>query len=95
MTVPHCTHSTADLQPVAKFDWETSDHLTYSPDLAPSDFHLFPILKEHLLRHNFTSDEDVKLATIMLWTQQGHMFYLSRMDRLITRSDKYLYHQVD
>jgi hypothetical protein len=31
-------------------------------DLAPSDFHLFPKLKEFLGRKHFTSDDDVKTA---------------------------------
>jgi hypothetical protein len=27
------------------FNWELFDHLFYSPDLAPSDYHLFTYLK--------------------------------------------------
>lgn len=35
-------------------------HPLYSPDLAPSDYHLFPKLKEHLAGRRFISDEEVK-----------------------------------
>jgi hypothetical protein len=31
-----------------EFGWEVFEHPAYSPDLAPSDFHLFPKLKEFL-----------------------------------------------
>jgi hypothetical protein len=31
-----------------EFGWEVFEHPAYSPDWAPSDFHLFPKLKEFL-----------------------------------------------
>jgi len=34
----------------------------YSPDLAPSDYHIFSLLKEALRGRRFTSDEEVKEA---------------------------------
>nr|CAH7746809.1 unnamed protein product [Callosobruchus chinensis] len=34
------------------------DHAPYSPDLAPSDFHLFPKLKQHLGGQRFSTDEE-------------------------------------
>jgi hypothetical protein len=43
-----------------EFDWEVFEHPVYSPDLAPSDFHLFPKLKEFLGGRRFKSDEEVK-----------------------------------
>ena len=35
------------------------DHLPYSPDLAPSDHHLFRGLKKQVKGHHFSSDADV------------------------------------
>ncbi|GFR64926.1 guanylate cyclase [Elysia marginata] len=35
---------------------------SYSPDLAPSDFYLFPKLKEHLRGNHYKRDEDVEAA---------------------------------
>jgi len=32
------------------------DHPLYSPDLAPSDYHLFPGLRKQLKDHHFSSD---------------------------------------
>ncbi|GBN75282.1 hypothetical protein AVEN_141478-1 [Araneus ventricosus] len=41
-TRPHSAVVTQ--QVLAQFKWEASDHPAYSPDLATSDFHLFPEL---------------------------------------------------
>ena len=39
------------------------DHPPYSPDLAPSDYHLFPGLKKQFKGRHFLSDADVIAAT--------------------------------
>jgi histone-lysine N-methyltransferase SETMAR len=36
-----------------KQQWEVLKHLPYSPDLAPSNFHLFGPLKHHLSANIF------------------------------------------
>ena len=46
--------------------WDIVEH-PYSPDLAPSDFFLFPKMKEHLAGKRFVNDEDLKNAV------DGHM----------------------
>jgi len=38
------------------------DHSPYSPDLAPSDYHLFPQLKNQLKGCHFSSDAEVIAA---------------------------------
>jgi hypothetical protein len=40
--------------------WEVLEHPSYSPDLAPSDFHLFGPLKHHLSAEHFSDDEAVE-----------------------------------
>jgi hypothetical protein len=40
----HTTEKTTKL--LKKFGWENIDHPPYSPELAPSDFHLFPKMKK-------------------------------------------------
>jgi hypothetical protein len=37
--------------------WEVLEHPPYSPELAPSDFHLFGPLKHHLSAEHFPDDE--------------------------------------
>ena len=50
------------LKVISSFGWTTISHSLYSPDLAPSDFHLFESLKENLRERHFSSDEEVKTA---------------------------------
>ena len=47
-----------------EFHWDTFDHPTYSPDLAPSDFHLFLKMKEHLAGKRHADDEDLQHAVV-------------------------------
>lgn len=55
--------------------FEILDHPPYSPDLAPSDFYLFPRLKEHLRGTKFEDDEEVKAAVLdFLGTQDEDFF---------------------
>ena len=42
--------------------YELIPHPTYSPDLAPSDFFLFPNLTEDISGCHFRSDEEVVMA---------------------------------
>jgi len=41
---------------------ECLDHPPYSPDLAPSDYHLFPRLRKQLKGHHFLSNAEVIAA---------------------------------
>lgn len=47
---------------ITKLGWEVLVHPPYSPDLAPSDYHLFGPLKDHLGGMKFDTDDDVKNA---------------------------------
>src|ERR1700729_2986950 len=50
-------------------------HPPYSPDLAPSDIFLFPILKKQLKGIHFDSDEEVILACDKWFSSQNRVFY--------------------
>ena len=54
---PHTANLTQ--QWLQRFGWETLPHPPHSPDLAPSDFHLFGPLKRHLSGLRFDTDEDL------------------------------------
>ncbi|KAJ4443691.1 hypothetical protein ANN_05366 [Periplaneta americana] len=41
------------------FGWEVLQHLPYSPNLAPSDFHLFGPMKKFVAGHRFATDAEV------------------------------------
>ena len=56
-------HSSQIVRDVLReFRWELLPHPPYSPDLAPSDFFLFPKLKEHLKDVYFNDTNEAKQA---------------------------------
>ena len=57
-------------------------HPPYSPDLAPSDFHLFPNLKKDLAGQRFTTDEEVIDAVDSYREDQPKIFYCSGKEAL-------------
>jgi len=63
------------------FKW--LDHLPYSPDLASSDYNLFPGLKQQLKGRHFSSDAEV-IAAVETWLdeQPSEFFFLSGLQKL-------------
>ena len=54
---PHTAKLTQDW--LQRYKWEVLPHPPHSPDLAPSDYHLFGPLKRHLAGQRFTKDDDL------------------------------------
>ena len=54
---PHVTQVVWDT--IQQLGWETLCHPPYSPDLAPSDYHLFHSLDNHLRGKSFTNEADL------------------------------------
>jgi transposase len=52
---PHTVTRTNAL--IRLFNWEIFDHPPYSPDLSPSDYHLFTKMKVRLATQRFHTDE--------------------------------------
>ena len=80
---PHVAATTKDLLAL-KLKWEILSHPPYSPDLAPSDYHLFPYLKTELGGVHFESTEDVKRA-VHTFSTQSKSFYARGIKKLVTR----------
>ena len=58
-----------------RYDFQLFPHAYCSPDLAPSDFNLFPKLKSHLWGRRLESDNDVICAVEgYLWVQTADFF---------------------
>jgi len=51
---------------LAYLGFQCLDHPPYSPDLATSDYHLFPGLKKQLKRRHFSSDAEA-IAAAETW----------------------------
>jgi hypothetical protein len=65
--------------------WELLEHPPYIPDLAPSDFHLFGLLKNHLGGSHFTDDKEVETEVQKWLRQQSKDFYAVGFNSLVKR----------
>jgi histone-lysine N-methyltransferase SETMAR len=61
-----------------------------SPDLAPSDLHVFLHLKTFLGGQRFHDDSDVKEAVNTWFASQAASFYDAGIQKLVPRYDKCL-----
>ncbi|GBO45154.1 Histone-lysine N-methyltransferase SETMAR [Araneus ventricosus] len=91
--MPHSARVTQQL--IGSFGWEQMNHPPYSPDLAPSDFHLFLHLKRFLSGRSFDEDEKVKGVLTSWLTSQAATFYNTGIQNLVSRYDKCLNVLVD
>jgi transposase len=73
---------TADLTnaTLATMGWEVTNHPPYSPDLAPSDFHLFGPVKVHLGR-KFQTDE-LRRGVLKWLHSRDNIFYTAVISNL-------------
>jgi hypothetical protein len=71
----HTAAHTVDTLRALKF--EVLKHPPYSPDLAPSDFHLFGSLKEHFRGQKFADDNEV-LEVVQSWLKATTKSFFSR-----------------
>jgi hypothetical protein len=69
---PYTSTPTQDL--IATFDWEQFDYPLYSPDLAPSGFHVFLHLKTFLGSQRFHDDNEVKEVVNTWFASQAASF---------------------
>jgi histone-lysine N-methyltransferase SETMAR len=80
-----------------KTGWENLDHPQYSPDLAPSDFHLFSKMKEFLGSKRMATDEEMK-ETVKDWLNglaadfhdEGIIKLVQHLDKCLNRSGDYV-----
>ena len=78
---------------VAKFGWTELAHLPYSPEIAPSDFHLFVLLKEGVREQHFV-DKKAVIDAIKKWTATaGREFSKRRILTLVHRCILTLVHR--
>ncbi|GBM66715.1 hypothetical protein AVEN_197786-1 [Araneus ventricosus] len=85
---PHTAAATQEL--VDQFGWEFFYHSPYSPDLAPSDFHLFRKLKKFLGDKRFGSDEELENAVNTWLNELAAEEYDMGILKLVDRYDKCL-----
>lgn len=92
---PHTANKTTEL--LRKFGWEIVEHPPYSPDIAPSDYHMFPALKKHLGGKKFASDEEVQAEVNAWlrgadgqWYEEGVQKFIVRMQKVVEKNGDYI-----
>jgi len=84
---PHTAHLTSEA--IAKMGWEVLPHPSYSPDLAPSDYHLFGFVKDQLRGHHYKeSTEAIQKAVRQCLRMAGTEFYRRGIFKLPERWEK-------
>jgi histone-lysine N-methyltransferase SETMAR len=73
---------------ITKFGWTMPPHPSYSPDLAPSDFHLFGPLKDALRGARFEDDESMIPAVRTRLREEERSWYREGMHALPSRWHK-------
>ena len=70
---PHIAKSTH--QKLLELGWSVLPHPPYSPDLAPTDYHLFRSLADHLREKKFNDEDDLKMGLNNFFDQKSKQFY--------------------
>jgi len=73
-----------------RLTWDILDHPPYSPDHAPSDFHLFLHLKKHLAGKKFDDDDEVQEEVTTWFKGLAADFYDLGTQKLVPRLNKCL-----
>jgi len=68
-----------------QFQWKLLDHPPYSPDLAPSDYHLFRSLSNDLRDRKFENENDLKQYLQEFFDSKSSEFYASGIHDLPRR----------
>ncbi|XP_072758670.1 histone-lysine N-methyltransferase SETMAR-like [Anoplolepis gracilipes] len=80
---PHVGQQT--LRKLQELQWEILQHPPYSPDIAPSVFHLFPSLQNSLNSKNLMSEESVKNHLTNFFQEKPSSFFKNGIDKLVDR----------
>ena len=82
---PHAARLTSEA--IAKMGWEVLPHPSYSPDLAPFDYHLFGFVKDQL-RGQHETTEAIQKAVRQCLRMAGTEFYRRGIFKLPERWEK-------
>ncbi|KAJ4431746.1 hypothetical protein ANN_20350 [Periplaneta americana] len=76
-------------QLLQQFSWEVFEHVTYSSDLAPSDFHLFLELKKWLGEQRFQINEELQNKVKALLNSLAATFYEEGIGKFASRVHRF------
>ncbi len=70
---------------IEEFNWEVLPHPAYSPDLAPSDFHLFRSLSNAMRGITFNNNDELQNWLVEFFEAQPRQFYRNGIEKLVQR----------
>jgi len=92
---PHSARLTSEA--ISKMGWEVLPHPSYSPDLTPSDYHLFGFVKDQLRGQRYETMEAIQKAVRQCLQMAGMEFYgrgifkfPERWEKCVQRSGDYV-----
>lgn len=83
---PHTAKKTQEK--IRDLQWEVLPHPPYSPDCAPSDYHLFRSLQNFLAGKKFDSLDDVKTVLKGYFASKSGSFYKEGIEKLVSRWER-------
>jgi histone-lysine N-methyltransferase SETMAR len=83
---PHAAKLTQEK--IRQLNWEVLPHPPYSPDIAPSDFHLFRSMEHSLKNKNFKNIDQVRNHLEEYFSSKDTKFYQRGIETLPTRWQK-------
>ena len=83
---PHVAKIT--LAKITELNWEIMPHPPYSPDLSPTDFHLFLSLDNHMKNRAFNIEEDLKMEIQNFFQSKTKDFFKNGITKLLNRWEK-------
>lgn len=70
------------------FDEENLDHSSYSPDLAPNDYHLYSAMKTWFVTQRFHSNAKLQVGINQWLRSQTVDFFKVRIEKRVSYYDK-------
>ena len=80
---PHVSNMT--VHKITQLGWEVMAHPAYSPDLAPTDYHLFRSLQHHLSGKTFEDFNGVKNDIKLFFQSKSRDFFKKGIESLPKR----------
>jgi hypothetical protein len=84
-TTPHGPTPAHTNASIKLLNWEIFDHSPYSPDLAPSDYHLFTKMKVWLATQHFHTNEHLMEGVNNLLHNLAALFFDNAQQKLVSR----------
>ena len=85
---PHVAMRTKET--ILELGWEVLPHPAYSPDMAPSDYHLFRSMEHFLRDKSFKENQDLQNQLDAYFEEKSQSFYRDGIRQLVTKWQKIL-----